>query len=82
MSADHFEIHLQRFVYVLPLAMITAGVAGFIVASGQGWLGGVLPGNWQAAIKALIFVSDLGGPTTFAGIGIIRAQNRYGGCRH
>ena len=31
--------------------------------------------EWQAAIEALILVATLGGPTTFARIGIIRALN-------
>jgi hypothetical protein len=32
--------------------------------------------EWQAAIEALILVADLGGPTMFARIGIMRALNR------
>ena len=32
--------------------------------------------EWQAAIKALILVADLGGPTMFARIGVVRALNR------
>jgi hypothetical protein len=30
---------------------------------------------WQAAMEALILVAELGGPTMFAGIGIMRALN-------
>jgi hypothetical protein len=33
--------------------------------------------EWQAAIQALILVADLGGPTMFARIGIMRALNRH-----
>ena len=33
--------------------------------------------EWQAAIEALILVADLGGPTMFARIGIMRALNRH-----
>jgi hypothetical protein len=32
--------------------------------------------EWQAAMEALILVADLGGPTMFARIGIMRALNR------
>ena len=32
--------------------------------------------EWQAAMEALIPVGDLGGPTMFARIGIMRALNR------
>ncbi len=32
--------------------------------------------KWQAAIEALILVADLGGPTMFARIGVVRALNR------
>jgi hypothetical protein len=32
--------------------------------------------EWQAAIEALMLVADLGGPTMFARIGVIRALNR------
>jgi hypothetical protein len=32
--------------------------------------------EWQAAIEALILVDDLGGPTMFARIGVLRALNR------
>ena len=32
--------------------------------------------EWQAAIEALILVADLGGPTMFARIGVMRALNR------
>jgi hypothetical protein len=32
--------------------------------------------EWQSAIEALILVADLGGPTMFARIGIMRALNR------
>jgi hypothetical protein len=32
--------------------------------------------EWQAAIEALILVVDLGGPTMFARIGVMRAFNR------
>jgi hypothetical protein len=33
--------------------------------------------EWQAAIEALIFVADRGGPTMFARIGVRRALNRH-----
>ena len=33
--------------------------------------------EWQAATGALILVADLGGPTMFARIGIMRALNRH-----
>jgi hypothetical protein len=33
--------------------------------------------EWQAAIEALILVADLGSPTMFARIGIMRALNRH-----
>jgi hypothetical protein len=33
--------------------------------------------EWQAAIEALILVADLGGPTMFARIGVMRAINRH-----
>lgn len=33
--------------------------------------------EWQAAIEALMVVADLGGPTMFARIGVIRALNRH-----
>jgi hypothetical protein len=33
--------------------------------------------EWQAAIEALILVADLGGPTMFARIGVMRALNRH-----
>jgi hypothetical protein len=32
--------------------------------------------DWQAAIEALMLVADLGGPTMFARIGVMRALNR------
>ena len=32
--------------------------------------------EWQAAMEALILVAELGGPTMFARIGIMRAVNR------
>jgi hypothetical protein len=32
--------------------------------------------EWQAAIEALILVADLGGPTMFARIGVMKALNR------
>ena len=32
--------------------------------------------EWQAAMEALILVATSGGPTMFAGIGIMRALNR------
>jgi hypothetical protein len=32
--------------------------------------------EWQATIEALILVADLGGPTMFARIGVVRALNR------
>jgi hypothetical protein len=32
--------------------------------------------EWQAAIEALMLVVELGGPTMFARIGIMRALNR------
>jgi hypothetical protein len=33
--------------------------------------------EWQAAIGAMILVADLGGPTMFAQIGVMRALNRH-----
>jgi hypothetical protein len=33
--------------------------------------------EWQAAMEALIPVADLGGPTIFARIGIMKALNRH-----
>jgi hypothetical protein len=33
--------------------------------------------EWQAAIGALMLVADLGGPTMFARIGVMRALNRH-----
>ena len=33
--------------------------------------------EWQAAIEALMLVVDLGGPTMFARIGVVRALNRH-----
>jgi hypothetical protein len=33
--------------------------------------------EWQAAMEALIQVATLGGPTMFARIGVMRAQNRH-----
>jgi len=33
--------------------------------------------EWQAAMEALILVADLGGPTMFARIGIMRALDRH-----
>jgi hypothetical protein len=33
--------------------------------------------EWQAAMEALILVVTLGGPTTFARIGMMRALNRH-----
>jgi len=33
--------------------------------------------EWHAAMEALILVADLGGPTMFARIGIMRAPNRH-----
>jgi hypothetical protein len=32
--------------------------------------------EWQAAMEALLLVAELGGPTMFARIGIMRALNR------
>ena len=32
--------------------------------------------EWQAAIQALMLVAELGGPTMFARIGVMRALNR------
>ena len=32
--------------------------------------------EWQAAIEALILVVELGGPTMFARVGVMRALNR------
>ena len=32
--------------------------------------------EWQAAMEALLLVVDLGGPTMFARIGVMRALNR------
>ena len=33
--------------------------------------------EWQAAMEALLLVADLGGPTMFARIGVMRALNRH-----
>ena len=33
--------------------------------------------DWQAAMEALILVADLGRPTMFARIGVMRALNRH-----
>jgi hypothetical protein len=33
--------------------------------------------EWQAAMEALILVVELGGPTMFARIGVMRALNRH-----
>jgi hypothetical protein len=33
--------------------------------------------EWQAAIEALMLVADLGGPTMFARMGMMRALNRH-----
>jgi hypothetical protein len=33
--------------------------------------------EWQAAMEALILVAELGGPTMFARIGVMRALNRH-----
>ena len=33
--------------------------------------------EWQAAIEALMLVADLGGPTMFARIGMMKALNRH-----
>jgi hypothetical protein len=33
--------------------------------------------EWQAAIEALMLVADLGGPTMFARVGVMRALNRH-----
>jgi len=33
--------------------------------------------EWQAAIEGLMLVVDLGGPTMFARIGVLRALNRH-----
>ncbi|WP_247989533.1 hypothetical protein [Bradyrhizobium sp. 186] len=33
--------------------------------------------EWQAAMEALMLVVELGGPTMFAHIGIVRALNRH-----
>ncbi|SHH62889.1 hypothetical protein SAMN05443248_5463 [Bradyrhizobium erythrophlei] len=33
--------------------------------------------EWQAAMEALLLVADLGGPTMFARIGVMRAINRH-----
>jgi hypothetical protein len=33
--------------------------------------------QWQAAIEALMLVADLGGPTMFAHIGVMKALNRH-----
>jgi hypothetical protein len=32
--------------------------------------------EWQAAMEALLLVAELGGPTMFARIGVMRALNR------
>jgi hypothetical protein len=34
--------------------------------------------EWQGAMEALLLVPELGGPTMFARIGVMRALNRYG----
>jgi hypothetical protein len=34
--------------------------------------------EWQAAMEALLLVADLGGPTMFARIGVMRAMQRKG----
>jgi hypothetical protein len=36
-----------------------------------------MPLKWQAAIESLMLVAELGGPTMFARIGVMRALNRY-----
>jgi hypothetical protein len=33
--------------------------------------------EWQAAMEALLLVAELGGPTMFARIGVMRALNRH-----
>ncbi len=33
--------------------------------------------EWQAAMEALMLVVELGGPTMFARIGVVRALNRH-----
>jgi hypothetical protein len=33
--------------------------------------------EWQAAIESLMLVAELGGPTMFAQIGVMRALNRH-----
>ena len=33
--------------------------------------------EWQAAIESLILIAELGGPTMFARIGVMRALNRH-----
>jgi hypothetical protein len=33
--------------------------------------------EWQAAMEGLLLVADLGGPTMFARIGVMRALNRH-----
>ena len=33
--------------------------------------------EWQGAMEALILVAELGGPTMFARIGVMRALNRH-----
>jgi hypothetical protein len=33
--------------------------------------------EWQAAIEALMLVAELGGPTMFGRIGVMRALNRH-----
>jgi hypothetical protein len=33
--------------------------------------------EWQAAIEGLMLVAELGGPTMFARIGVMRALNRH-----
>ena len=33
--------------------------------------------EWQAAIESLMLVAELGGPTMFARIGVMRALNRH-----
>ena len=36
--------------------------------------------EWQAAMEALLLVAELGGPTMFARIGVMRALNHHIGC--
>jgi hypothetical protein len=43
----------------------------------QATQGGTRCPEWQAAMEALLLVAELGGPTMFARIGVMRALNRH-----